>query len=140
MSWNCSDCWERPLSQHAVMPTLKWARYSIALALWSGHWLLWVAAALIVGRCQHALAVLMHEDPPLDPELLGLYVGVPLPERTGVRDSTTLPDVIYLFHHNIEHEAGDRREMLEQIAITVYHEVGHYFGFDDDQLEELDFG
>lgn len=84
--------------------------------------------------------VLGREEPPLDPELLGLYVGVPLPERQGSYAAPKLPDVIYLFHHNLEHEALDRQELLEQIAITVYHEVGHYFGFDDDQLDELDFG
>jgi predicted Zn-dependent protease with MMP-like domain len=84
--------------------------------------------------------VLSSEKPPLDPELLGLYVGVSLPERTPNSSVPGLPDRIYLFQHNLEHEAGDRRELLEQIAITVYHEVGHYFGFDDDQLEELDLG
>jgi predicted Zn-dependent protease with MMP-like domain len=84
------------------------------------------------------LELLEEEDPPLDPQLLGLYVGTPLPEREA--STTKLPDVIYLFQRNLEHECSDRQELLEEIATTVYHEVGHYFGFDDDELDDLDFG
>jgi predicted Zn-dependent protease with MMP-like domain len=85
------------------------------------------------------LAVLQSEDPPLDPEILGLYVGTPLPER-GQQASAQLPDVVYLFQHNLEHEAADHDELVDQIAITVYHEIGHYLGYDDDELEERGFG
>jgi len=82
--------------------------------------------------------LLTGAEPPLDPELLGLYVGIPLPERT--HDTTKLPDIIYLFQRNLEHEATDHEELTEQIAITVYHEIGHYFGFSDEELEARDFG
>jgi predicted Zn-dependent protease with MMP-like domain len=85
-----------------------------------------------------SLELLTRYQPPLDPELLGLYSGIPLPER-GVA-TTKLPDTIHLFQRNLEHEAGDRDELVEQITITVYHEVGHYFGLSDEKLEELDFG
>lgn len=86
------------------------------------------------------LAVLVSEEPPLDPELLGLYTGIPLPERHSSSELPKLPDVIYLFQRNLEHEALDRAELVEQITITVLHEIGHYFGFDDDELDELDVG
>jgi predicted Zn-dependent protease with MMP-like domain len=84
------------------------------------------------------VAVLRLEDPPFDPELLGLYVGVPLPERSAA--APQLPDRIYLFQHNLEHAATTRHELVEQIRITVFHEVGHYFGFSDEELESRDFG
>lgn len=86
------------------------------------------------------LQVLADEEPPLDPELLGLYSGTPLPERESATGIPKLPDVIYLFQRNLEHEALDRDELVEQITITVLHEIGHYFGFDDDELEDLDVG
>jgi predicted Zn-dependent protease with MMP-like domain len=83
--------------------------------------------------------VLRLEDPPFEPELLGLYVGVPLPERSESAP-TQLPDRIYLFQRNLEHAATTRHELVEQIRITVFHEVGHYFGFSDEELESRDFG
>jgi fatty acid desaturase len=58
----------RPLQKLSTLTSLSalagtWAliAVSIAAALWSGHWAVWIAAALVVGRCQHALAVLMHD-------------------------------------------------------------------------------
>lgn len=84
--------------------------------------------------------ILNLESPPLDPQLLGLYVGVPLPERSDTSTRSELPDRIYLFQRNLEHEACDRVELVEQIRITLFHEVGHYFGFSDEELEARDFG
>jgi predicted Zn-dependent protease with MMP-like domain len=87
-----------------------------------------------------AVDVLRGDDPPFDPEILGLYVGTPLPERADSVGSPRLPDVVYLFQRNIEHESADRDELVEQIAITVYHEIGHYLGYDDEELDERGFG
>jgi len=86
-----------------------------------------------------AVELLQSESPPLDPELLGLYAGTPLPERDAAATSR-LPDIVYLFQRNLENVAIDRDELLEQIAITVYHEIGHYLGYDDDELDERGFG
>ena len=83
---------------------------------------------------------LMTQSPPLDPRILGLYEGVALPDREGLAGRPALPDRIFLFQHNLEHEASTRAELVEQIRITVFHEVGHYFGFSDEDLEERDFG
>jgi len=118
------------------------------------HSLVAQAAAEIPEQFQNALAgevalllapvppleVLRSESPPLDPLLLGLYEGVPLPERDGLSGRPALPDRIHLFQHNLEHVATSRDELIEQIRITVFHEVGHYFGFSDEELEERDFG
>ena len=85
-----------------------------------------------------AEAILLEEEPPFDPAILGLYRGIPLPERTS--DSQREPDTIHLFLHNLERVTGSREELLREIAITVYHELGHFFGFDEEELEELDLG
>jgi predicted Zn-dependent protease with MMP-like domain len=87
-----------------------------------------------------SVEILKSEDPPWDPELLGLYVGVPLPKREVSIGGPKLPDIVYLFQRNLEHVAANREELVEQIAVTVYHEVGHYLGYDDDELEERGIG
>ena len=68
--------------------------------------------------------------------LLGLYVGLPLTER-GVEYAGELPDVIYLFR--LPHLELDLPpdELRDEIAKTLVHEIAHYFGLDDDRLEEL---
>ena len=83
--------------------------------------------------------VLDEPGPDLDPDdegLLGLYLGVPLPER-GSDYAGELPDVIYLFRrpHLELGLPGDK--LHEQIARTLIHEVAHYFGFDDEYLDEI---
>ena len=83
--------------------------------------------------------VLQSGDPAFDPEILGLYVGIALPDRDSTQIAR-LPDVVYLFQRNLEHAAGDREELLDEIAVTVYHEVGHYLGYDDDELDEMGIG
>lgn len=71
-------------------------------------------------------------------DLLGLYQGVPLPERSVFTEQTQ-PNIIYIFQKNIEAMAdGDEEEICRQLRITVIHEVGHYFGLDEKQLEVLE--
>ncbi len=75
----------------------------------------------------------------LDPEghgLLGLYTGIPLPER-GADTTGNLPDEIRIFR--LPHLALGLPdpELREEIARTVMHEIAHYFGIDDDHLEEI---
>jgi predicted Zn-dependent protease with MMP-like domain len=74
-----------------------------------------------------------------DELLLGLYEGTPLTERS-VYDDARLPDVIYLFRHDLE-DACDTRDQFEQeVRVTLLHELGHYFGLDEDELDTLGFG
>lgn len=71
-------------------------------------------------------------------ELLGLYIGTPLTERS-VDDSLRLPDRIVLYQRNIERVCRSKREVIEEIRTTVLHEVGHHFGLDEDELTDLGY-
>ncbi len=71
--------------------------------------------------------------------LLGLYTGVPRTRRS-VEDSGRLPDAIYLFQHSIESVCSSQDELIEQTRVTLLHEIGHYFGMDEDDLTELGYG
>jgi predicted Zn-dependent protease with MMP-like domain len=70
-------------------------------------------------------------------ELLGLYQGVPLDQR-GFYYGNVLPDKITLFQNPIESICKTREEIDAKVREVVIHEVGHYFGLDDDTLRELE--
>jgi predicted Zn-dependent protease with MMP-like domain len=70
-------------------------------------------------------------------ELLGLYQGVPL-DRRGFYYGNVLPDKITLFQIPIESICKTKEEIKEKIREVVIHEVGHYFGLDDERLWELE--
>jgi predicted Zn-dependent protease with MMP-like domain len=72
-------------------------------------------------------------------ELLGLYQGIPL-DRRGFYYGNVLPDKITLFQLPIEAGCRTRDEIEERIREVVIHEVGHYFGLDDERLRELENG
>lgn len=83
--------------------------------------------------------ILLDGDPPFDPaELLGLFVGVSLAERSHLGPGGELPPRILLFRRNLERFAADAEDLREQIAVTLYHELGHYLGMDEDDLERID--
>jgi len=71
-------------------------------------------------------------------ELLGVYLGTPLTERT-VEDSLRLPDRIVLYQGNIERECHTKDEVVDEIRTTVLHEVGHHFGLDEDDLFDVGY-
>ena len=71
-----------------------------------------------------------------EPELLGLYEGVALTER----DSTyagSLPDTITIYSESLLEICENEADVIEEVAITVIHEIAHHFGIDDDRLHEL---
>lgn len=82
-------------------------------------------------------AFLGSSEPPLDPTILGVYSGVPLPDREPSQSPPPLPDTIHLFQRNLEHICGSRDELVDEIATTLYHEVAHYFGFEEDEMEGM---
>lgn len=69
-------------------------------------------------------------------ELLGFYYGIPLTERTSAY-GMVLPDKISLFRQPILLACSTDEEVRSAIAHTLRHEIAHYFGIDDDRLEEL---
>lgn len=78
--------------------------------------------------------LLDNSDPPLDPQLLGLFVGRSLLEKS-YEDSGALPNTMYLFQKNLERACESREELEEEIRITVLHEIGHHLGWDESELE-----
>ena len=70
-------------------------------------------------------------------ELLGLYQGVPY-DRRGFYYGNVLPDKITLFQNPIESICQTKEEVNEKIREVIIHEVGHYFGLDDERLRELE--
>ncbi len=86
-----------------------------------------------------AVELLEGGDPPLDPQLLGLFTGASLLEQS-VQDSGHMPNTMYLFQRNLERMALDREELEKQIRITVLHEIAHHFGWSDEELEAKGFG
>jgi predicted Zn-dependent protease with MMP-like domain len=84
------------------------------------------------------VAVVVADEHPDDPDLFGLYQGVPLPERTSAQ-SGSLPDKITIYRRPLEESFADPVELQEEIRITVLHELAHYFGLDEDRLGELGY-
>lgn len=92
--------------------------------------------AIVVDEWPDYSTPLVAEDP--EDTLYGLYEGVPLTER-GWGYSGVLPDKITIFRGPLERDF-EPAELEEQVRITVVHEIAHYFGFDEDRLEELGWG
>ena len=85
------------------------------------------------------VVVLVADRHPEEPDLLGLYQGIALTER----DTTyagALPDTITIYRESLLEMCGSEEEVVEEVAITVIHELAHHFGIDDDRLHELGWG
>ncbi|GAA3709906.1 metallopeptidase family protein [Zhihengliuella alba] len=81
-------------------------------------------------------------QPGEDPEtvLLGLYDGVPLTERGMDWGGVTMPDRIFIYKDAILDLCASENEVVEEIGITVVHEIAHHFGIDDERLHALGWG
>ncbi len=79
------------------------------------------------------------EDMEIEPpdSLYGLYHGTPLPERTW-GFGNNLPDRITIYQQPIEEDCDDEDEMRTMIGETLIHEVGHYFGMSEEQIEDIE--
>ena len=77
----------------------------------------------------------MEIEPP--DSLYGLYHGTPLPERTWGYGNN-LPDRITIYQQPIEEDCEDEDEMRKMIGETLIHEVGHYFGMSEEQIEDIE--
>lgn len=85
------------------------------------------------------LVVLVEDDPPPDvPDLLGLYDGVPLTDR-DTSYGVALPDRILIFRRPILAICDSYADVVDEVHITVVHEIAHHFGIEDDRLHELGY-
>jgi len=82
-------------------------------------------------------AILAELEEP-SPDLLGLFVGVALPDRSHAVLHTA-PTAIYLFKRNLERVSPDRETLVEEIRVTLLHEVGHYLGMDEESLHDAGY-
>ena len=87
-----------------------------------------------LGSHMRNVAVVVEDDSP--DGLLGLYEGVPLTER-GEWYSGVLPDRISVYRLPICTQCETEDDVVEEVRVTVIHEVAHHFGIDDDRLDEL---
>ena len=92
--------------------------------------------AELISNC----VVLVEDDvPPGSRPLLGLYEGTPLTRRDGWY-AGVLPDRITLYRLPILRICDTREDVVEEVLITVVHEIAHHFGIDDERLHELGWG
>src|SRR3954454_21355668 len=86
------------------------------------------------------VVVLVEDEPPEgEPDdLLGLYDGVALTERDSTQ-LVELPDRIFIFRGPLLDFCDSEEQLVEEVRITVVHEVAHHFGIDDDRLHELGY-
>lgn len=90
-----------------------------------------------LARALQNIAVVVEDENPEDPDLFGLYHGVPLPERGEM--SGVLPDKISIYRIPLQESFSDPEELREEIRITVLHELAHYFGLDEERIAELGY-
>ena len=87
-------------------------------------------------RLMDNVVVLVEEQAEDDPDLLGLYEGVALTDR-GYDYGGVLPDRIVVYRRPILAICETDEEVVDEVAITVVHEIAHHFGIDDERLHEL---
>jgi len=95
----------------------------------------------------HNIAIVVEDEPQPDlleemeiepPDtLLGLYQGIPLPDR-GASPGNQLPDRILIFQGPHERAAEDEDDLAVAIAETLIHEIGHYFGMSEEEIEDIE--
>jgi predicted Zn-dependent protease with MMP-like domain len=92
-----------------------------------------------LARLLDNVVVVVEDDAPEDdPDLLGLYSGIPLTER-GTWYAGVLPDCITIFRLPTLAMCETVEDVIDEVEITVVHEIAHHFGIDDDRLHELGY-
>lgn len=93
-----------------------------------------------LARLMDNVAVFVEDEPPAgDPELLGWYEGTPLTDRDSSY-AGVLPDRIVIFRGPILRFCDTPEDVVEEVRITVVHEIAHHFGIEDERLHELGYG
>jgi predicted Zn-dependent protease with MMP-like domain len=99
-----------------------------------------------LAKTMNNVAVFIEDDytpqPDEDPDtvLLGLYEGVPLTERDSWWDAGSLPDRITIYRRPILDLCASREDVVEEVTVTVVHEIAHHFGISDERLHDLGWG
>jgi predicted Zn-dependent protease with MMP-like domain len=93
----------------------------------------------LLGLMNNVVILVEDESPAGDPELLGLYEGHALTDR-GWDYAGVLPDRITIFRNPTLAVCDSEEDVVEEVAITVVHEIAHHFGIDDARLHELGWG
>ena len=97
--------------------------------------------ARFLDELENVVFMVEDEPPEDDPDTLGFYDGVNLYDRSsGYGAIDEIPDTITIFKGPHERLPGGRAEIIEEIRKTVVHEVGHYFGMDEEQIEDMGYG
>ncbi|GAB2525234.1 metallopeptidase family protein [Nocardia heshunensis] len=86
------------------------------------------------------VVVLIEPSDPEDPDVLGVYHGVPPSDPDYFGDAGRLPDTITIYRDTILEICDSEEEVVEEVTITVVHEIAHYFGIDDERLHQLGWG
>ena len=92
-----------------------------------------------LARAIDNVVVLVADRHPSEPDLLGLYEGVALTERDSSY-AGALPDTVTIYSESLLEVCDTEADVVEEVAITVIHEIAHHFGIDDDRLHELGWG
>lgn len=85
------------------------------------------------------VVVLVEDRDPDEPEILGLYRGVALTERDSWY-AGSLPDTITIYREALLDFCDSEDDVVDEVVITVIHEIAHHFGIDDERLHELGWG
>ena len=91
-----------------------------------------------LGHLMENVAVVVEDRQPSE-DLLGLYEGVPLTERDDY-GGLVMPDLITLYRLPLCEFVRTEEELVDEIGVTVVHEIAHHFGIDDDKLHEWGWG
>ena len=82
--------------------------------------------------------LVIEDEAPSGKRHLGLYEGVPTTQREGA--PWGMPDVITIYQGPLTRMCSDLKQLEHEVYVTVVHEIGHYFGLDDDRLRALSWG
>jgi predicted Zn-dependent protease with MMP-like domain len=92
-----------------------------------------------IARLMDNVAIFVEDEAPDGENLLGLYEGIPLTERTSSYAGAVLPDRISIYRRNILAICDTADDVRDEVEITVVHEIAHHFGIDDHRLHELGY-
>jgi predicted Zn-dependent protease with MMP-like domain len=90
-----------------------------------------------LARALENVAVVVAEEHPAEPDLFGVFHGVPRTERSSLGPSS--PATITIYRRPLEESFPDPEELEREIRITVLHELAHYFGIDEERIDELGY-